>query len=99
MSDPAQGPAEAGVSAFAGVVPLPDVPLDTCAVIEEVRADSDDIDLLKTMGVCEGRRVMLVRKGDPMILKVLGARIGLSARLAQQVLVRACPAGTEEDGA
>jgi len=28
--------------------------------------------------------------GDPMIVKVLGSRIGISARLAQQVMVLPC---------
>ena len=42
------------------------------------------------MGVCVGRRLMLVRPGDPMIVKVLGSRIGISARLADQVMVLPC---------
>ena len=42
------------------------------------------------MGICQGRRIMLVRRGDPLILRVLGSRIGLSARLALKVSVEAC---------
>jgi len=42
------------------------------------------------MGVCIGRRLMMIRAGDPMIVKVLGSRIGISARLAQRVQVLPC---------
>ncbi len=50
----------------------------------------EEIDRLKAMGICQGRKVMLVRAGDPLILRVLGSRIGLSARLAHRVSVSAC---------
>jgi len=61
-----------------------------CATILEVQAGEAEIDQLKAMGVCSGRRIMVVQAGDPMILKVLGSRIGLSARLAKRVYVDAC---------
>ncbi|RMG43727.1 MAG: ferrous iron transport protein A [Acidobacteria bacterium] len=99
MPDRPSGAAPAEASADAGLIPLTELPLDTCAVVAEVRAATDDVEVLKTMGVCEGRRVMLVRRGDPMIVKVLGARLGVSARLAELVLTRPCPAGPEGTGA
>jgi hypothetical protein len=34
-----------------------------------------------------GRRVQLVKSGDPLVVRVLGARVGLSARLAACVSV------------
>jgi len=52
-----------------------------------VQADADDAARLKAMGLCAGRRVQLVQRGDPMILRALGIRIGLSRRLAERVLV------------
>ena len=61
-----------------------------CGLVAAVEADTDEIDRLKSMGVCVGRRLMLVRAGDPMIVKVLGTRIGISARLADQVMVLPC---------
>ncbi len=61
-----------------------------CAKILDVQAGEAEIDQLKAMGVCSGRRIMVVQAGDPMILKVLGSRIGLSARLAKRVYVEAC---------
>jgi len=61
-----------------------------CGTILDVQAGEDEIDRLKAMGICQGRKVMLVRAGDPLILRVLGSRIGLSARLAAEVSVSAC---------
>lgn len=61
-----------------------------CGLVAAVRAGDEEIDRLKSMGVCVGRRLMLIRSGDPMIVKVLGSRIGISARLANQVMVLPC---------
>ncbi len=68
---------------------LDQFPVGRVGVVHEVQAGSDDIERLQAMGVCPGRRVMLVRRGDPMILRVLGSRIGVSARLAERISVRA----------
>ena len=48
---------------------------------------------LKTLGVCVGRRVELVRAGNPLILKIFGSRLGLSAELAARVRVEVCQPG------
>ena len=61
-----------------------------CGTVREVQAGEEELDRLKAMGICQGRKVMLVRAGDPLILRVLGSRIGLSARLASRVSVSAC---------
>jgi len=61
-----------------------------CGTVTEVQAGEEELDRLKAMGICQGRKVMLVRAGDPLILRVLGSRIGLSARLAVRVSVSAC---------
>jgi Fe2+ transport system protein FeoA len=39
------------------------------------------------MGLCAGRTVEVVQRGDPMIVRVLGTRIGLAAALAAAVRV------------
>jgi Fe2+ transport system protein FeoA len=52
-----------------------------------VEADTDDAIRLKSLGICTGRRVQLAKGGDPLIVRVLGARVGLSRRLAACVLV------------
>jgi len=72
------------------VIPLDQVEAGHCGLVHEVRAGETEIEQLQAMGVCAGRKVMLVKAGDPMILKVLGSRIGVSARLASQVMVVRC---------
>jgi Fe2+ transport system protein FeoA len=61
-----------------------------CGIVREFVAGEGDADALKTMGVCVGRKVMLIQPGDPLILKVMGTRLGVSARLAARVLVEPC---------
>ena len=55
--------------------------------VAAVQAQCDDAARLKAMGVCPGRRLSLVQTGDPLIVCVVGSRLGLSARLAETVLV------------
>lgn len=57
------------------------------ARVAHVSAHSDDLRRLQALGVCVGRRIQLVKSGDPMIISVVGARVGLSARLAAEVRV------------
>lgn len=73
-----------------GWVRLDQLEAGHCGVITHVEAGDAEVDQLKSMGVCLGREVMLVRAGDPLILKVMGTRIGMSARLATGVRVSAC---------
>ncbi len=61
-----------------------------CGIVREVEAGESEVDLLKSLGVCLGRKVMLVQAGDPLVLKVLGSRLGVSARLAARVRVEPC---------
>jgi Fe2+ transport system protein FeoA len=79
-----------GTSESADWIPLRELPDNRCGTVHEVLAGEEDIERLMSMGVCAGRRVMLVRHGDPLILRVLGSRIGLSARLADRVRVVPC---------
>jgi Fe2+ transport system protein FeoA len=69
---------------------LDEIQPEHCGLVAAVRAGAEEIERLKSMGVCVGRRLMLIRAGDPMIVRVLGSRIGISARLAQQVMVLPC---------
>ena len=78
--------------------PVPTVRLDelpprVCAVVRSVATDDEDTKRLKTLGVCVGRRVELVRAGNPLILKIFGSRLGLSAELAARVRVEVCQPG------
>jgi Fe2+ transport system protein FeoA len=78
--------------------PVPTVRLDelpprVCAVVRSVETDDEETKRLKTLGVCVGRRVELVRAGNPLILKIFGSRLGLSAELAARVRVEICQPG------
>lgn len=70
--------------------PLPQLPLGQCAVVHHVDLDENSDKRLRTLGICPGRRVWMVRKGDPMVVRVMGTRIGLAAELAQGVTVEVC---------
>lgn len=72
---------------------LDELPPRVCAVVRSVSTDDEDTQRLKTMGVCVGRRLELVRAGDPLILKIFGSRLGLSAELAMRVQVEVCQPG------
>ncbi|WP_432797102.1 FeoA family protein [Poriferisphaera sp. WC338] len=77
---------------FEGEHPVPIAHLHArqVAQVKLIEADDDDTARLKALGICQGRRVQLVQSGDPLIVKVLGARIGVSARLAANVIVEPC---------
>ena len=74
-------------------VRLDELPARVCAVVRSVATDDEDTKRLKTLGVCVGRRVELVRVGNPLILKIFGSRLGLSAELAARVRVEVCQPG------
>jgi len=61
-----------------------------CGQISRVDADGEEVARMKSMGICIGRQVQALRPGDPMIVRVLGTRIGLSARLAEHVWIDNC---------
>ena len=71
-------------------VPLDSLANHECAVVRRVDAGDDDMGRLMAMGVCSGRSLELVQRGDPLIVRVLGSRLGVSARLAARVLVERC---------
>jgi Fe2+ transport system protein FeoA len=67
------------------------LPLGTVATVTDLTAVDGDAVRLKSLGICVGRRVQLVQAGDPLIVRVLGTRVGLSARLAASVAVAPLP--------
>lgn len=76
-------------------VPAPHTSLNSMGqmqvgVVVDVQADEVDAARLKALGVCQGRRIQLVKSGDPLILRVLGSRVGVSARLAEGITVEPC---------
>lgn len=71
-------------------VRLDGLPPHACAVIRRIESEGEDIQRLKTLGICIGRRVELVKGGDPLIVRVFGSRIGMSAELASRVWLEVC---------
>jgi Fe2+ transport system protein FeoA len=74
-------------------VRLDELPSKTCAVVRSIATDDEDTQRLKTLGVCVGRRVEVVRSGNPLILKIFGSRLGISGELASRVNVEICTPG------
>lgn len=64
-----------------------------CAVVRRIETDGDDMQRLKTLGICVGRRLEVVRAGDPLIVRLFGSRLGLSASLASRVWLEVCTPG------
>jgi len=63
-------------------------PGSCCKVVEMGKAGNTA--RLKAMGICLGRNLEVLKAGDPLIVKVYGTRIGLSARLAEEIQVQSC---------
>jgi len=57
------------------------------ARIHALEASVFERDRLEAIGLCVGRIVEVVQAGDPMIVRVLGTRIGLAAALARTIFV------------
>ena len=72
------------------IIRLNELPARLCGIVREIETDDEETARLKTLGVCCGRRVELVRSGDPLILKIFGTRLGLSGALAARVRVEIC---------
>lgn len=72
------------------LVRLNELPPRRCGIVRDVETDDEEAARLKTLGICAGRRVELVRTGDPLILKIFGTRLGLSGALAARVRVEIC---------
>ena len=61
-----------------------------CAVVSRIETDGEDIQRLKALGVCVGRRIEVIKQGDPLIIRVFSSRLGVSASLAACVWLEVC---------
>lgn len=69
--------------------PLSEVRKPGMFCIQTVAGDDEASLRLKRLGMCEKRRVEVVNAGNPMVVRVVGSRVGLSRELAQLVTVDA----------
>ncbi len=67
-----------------------------CGVVRRITAPDDETDRLMAMGVCGDRIVELVQRGDPLIIRVYGTRVGVSARLAERIMVTPCSSDSHQ---
>ena len=61
-----------------------------CGVVRTIEAPDEELQRLMAMGVCADRIVEMIQPGDPMIIRVYGTRIGVSARLGNRIVVEPC---------
>lgn len=66
---------------------LNELPSGSHAVVHRIDAADESIQRLMAMGLCVGREIEIVRQGNPLILRILGARIGVAGRLARHIVV------------
>ncbi len=84
MADPS--PLPAGASAPSTPIRLSDLSPGAFVVLREV-LDSRSRDLLRALGLTDGARFRVCRRGDPCIIQVRSTRIGLSRIVAQSIYV------------
>ncbi len=73
-----------------GETRLDELPPHTCAVVRRIETDGEEVQRLKSLGLCVGRQIEVVKTGDPLVVKIFGSRIGLSASLAECVWLEVC---------
>jgi Fe2+ transport system protein FeoA len=76
------------VRALSPAPSLSELPAGGCGRVVSVELSGVDLERLEVMGLCFGRTLCVVKAGDPLIVRVLGSRIGLAAALAARIRVR-----------
>jgi Fe2+ transport system protein FeoA len=66
---------------------LDELPAGTRAVVQQIDGGDVAIQRLMAMGLCVGRELEIVRHGNPLIVRLLSARIGISGRVAHHIHV------------
>jgi ferrous iron transport protein A len=74
-----------------GVCPLSRVQVGTLVRIKELSASLLVRDRLREMGFCEEQRIKLLSRDGNLICQVCNARLGISAELADAILVEPMP--------
>ena len=80
-----------GQCAQPGVCPLSCIKEGTVACIKQLTASADVMSRLREMGFCEEQRIKLIRREGNLICQVCNARLGISAELAETILVEPLP--------
>ena len=72
---------------------LDQLPSGTRGVVQHIESADAALHRLMAMGLCVGREIKVVRQGNPLIVRLRGARVGVSSRLARRIIVAACAPG------
>jgi Fe2+ transport system protein FeoA len=70
------------------VIRLSDVTTGTVARLHEVHLDREAHDVLRGLGLTDTATFRICKQGEPCVVQVHATRIGLSNRVARQILVR-----------
>ena len=77
------------------VCPLSRVQAGTTVCIKHLSTAPDLTTRLREMGLCEQQLIKLIARESSFICQVCNARVGISQKLADSILVEAVPAGCE----
>ena len=77
------------------VCPLSRVKTGSVVCIKELAASPELRDRLRELGFCEEQRIKLLSRHSNIICQVCNARLGISRRLAESILVETLPVKTE----
>lgn len=67
--------------------PLSNVMAGTVCSIKHLTASADVTDRLRELGFCEDQKIKLLSRDGNLICQVCNARLGISAQLAQSIIV------------
>jgi Fe2+ transport system protein FeoA len=79
------------------VCPLSRVRAGTTVCIKRLSTAPEVTDRLRELGFCEEQQIKLVARESSYICQVCNARLGISAKLADSILVEAVPAGSASE--
>ena len=77
------------------VCPLSRVKAGAVVCVKQLSASPEVSTRLREMGFCEEQKVKLLSRHPSIICQVCNARLGLSTRLAEEILVETVPAQLE----
>lgn len=75
----------------AGVCPLSRVRAGMVVCIKQIAASKETSHRLREMGFCEEQKIKLLSREGNLICQVCNARLGISAELAESILVTPLP--------
>ena len=74
-----------------GICPLNRVRVGTVVCIKQLAASAEMTGRLRELGFCEEQQIKLLSRDGNLICQVCNARLGISAELAETILVEPLP--------